>query len=334
MKRTFRILAIELISLCSLLVLSSCQFGEMESQKLVNRAADLFEESKYDSSSKLLQQALDTDPNNAEALYWMSRIDMKYRDPKGAQTKLNQALGIEPENREFMRMLMLSHKSEAEERILNGEFEPAQGAYMACARVGEQIVSLDAYDALTHLERARCFLGAKEYDSAVEAYEASIRANPFLKSSDGTTEHYKELGEMYRRFGFFDKAIRVLNNGILNNLDDGVLETSVADVLMETGAYEEALAHYDRASKVMLESDSTRLRAMSAIYGAGMASYALARLDEKALRMREARDRYASARDWLTAYVEGALEPKDRLRRSSVVHLLKIIEAKLGEETI
>lgn len=334
MKRNVRTIGAWGCALTFVFGASGCQVGVVESQQLTAKAIKSYENDKFDTATGLLHQAIDRDPNNADALYWLSRIDMKYGDYKAAQLNLQSALGIDPDNSIYSAALIEAHKRHGEALAREELFDDAMAAFGACVSVADEHVSRDRYDAQAHLNRARCLARARNYRSAAEAYETSIRANPFLKDDAGTTAHYKELAELYGRFGFYDDAIRVLNNGILNNIDDGMLEITLAGVLRSKGEYAESLAHYERAEQYLMDNDGTAQRAVAAMYGAGMASYGLARQEELAEHLRNSGDLFIKSKDWFKKYLDYSHPEEDRLRKASAAQRIRIIERKLQRDAL
>lgn len=334
MKRYIRAIGVWIGALSIGMAAIGCQVGVVESQQLTAKAVKSFENGHFETATSTLQQALDRDPNNGDALYWLARIDMKYQDYRAAQLKLQSALGIAPDNLMYSSALIEAHQRYGERLAREGDFDAAIGAFGSCARAAKDHVDRDRYDAEAHLNRARCLRQARDYRAAAQAYEMAIRANPFLKDDMGTTVHYKELAELYKSFGFFDSAIRVLNNGLLNNIDDGMLEITLADVLRAKGNFAESLAHYERAEKYLTDKDKSILRAIPAMYGAGMASYGLARHEESSKNLRESGDLFTKSREWLNKYIESSHSSEERLRRASAVQWIKIIDRKLEKDAI
>ena len=332
--RTFKTIG----ALCAAWILcasaAGCQVGKTASRQQTEKAVKSFKENKFDSATAALRQALDKDPNNAEAYYWLARIDMKYKDFKNAQLNLQTAIGIDPNNVGYSAELIEVHKAQGEYFESEGLFDEAIGAFAACARVADEHIGRDPFDARSQLNRARCLRQSREYAASVEAYEASIRANPFLRNELGQTEHYKELAELYKNFGFYAEAVRVLNNGILNNVGDGVLEIALADVLREKGDYHDALAHYERAEQFMIDKEVTMLNAASAMYGAGMAAYELARIEENSQHLRDSGDLFIKSKKWLSKYIENAHAFDERFRKAQALQLIKIIDGKLAKDSI
>ena len=145
----------------------------------------------------------------------------------------------------------------------------------------------------------------------------------------GRTEHHalKRLTAAQRHVGL---TIGERAGGI----DDGMLEITLADVLRAKGNFAESLAHYERAEKYLTDKDKSILRAIPAMYGAGMASYGLARHEESSMNLRESGDLFIKSREWLNKYIESSHSSEDRLRRASAVQWIKIIDRKLEKDAI
>ena len=97
MKRYIRAIGVWIGALSIGMAAIGCQVGVVESQQLTAKAVKSFENGHFETATSTLQQALDRDPNNGDALYWLARIDMKYQDYQAAQLKLQSALGIAPD---------------------------------------------------------------------------------------------------------------------------------------------------------------------------------------------------------------------------------------------
>ncbi|MGN1071867.1 MAG: tetratricopeptide repeat protein [Bradymonadia bacterium] len=318
------------------LVTAGCNYAEVESNTLVEKGMKLYASKSIDKAMAEFQKAAQVFPNNARALYGMALVDMDYHDYKQAMIHLQGAAGLDPQDPVYPFTLGMAHRGQADKLYESNDIDGSIGEYAACAHSMEQAAKLDPYDPAVHLEMARCDVRAERYGDAVDAYQDAIKADPFFRSSFGTTEHYKELGELYAHFGFYDQALRILRNGILNNTGDSVLEMTLADILMEQGEYLEAAAHYEQASKTVDLREESKLRALPAYLGAGKAFYALARHSQREGQHKLARDQYIAARDWLMQYIESAITEELKLHRATAVQHVKEIEDLLSEysETI
>ena len=312
-------------------LMTACNYAAVESQNLVEKAIKQYETKNYKLATATFQNAIDRNPNNDTAYYYMALIDMNYKDFKPAAQKLNQAIGIEPESALYWYTLGMANAGQAEQLT---DVNEADAMYYECVRAMNHAVQIDPHYAEASLQKARCHVGSRKYDDAAAAYEASIRSNPKLKSEQNTTVNFTELGQLYARFGFYNKAMSVLSNGFLINMDDAQLEAALADVLFEMQRYQEALTHYESALKHLDKQGDTKLHAVAAMWGAGLCSLEMAREAMKSNQQRKAFDHYNNAKKSLTDYVDNAHMDSEKIRKADAAAKIKDIEDILKDESI
>ncbi len=316
-------------------VLSGCNMAAVESNDLTEKGVRLYEQKTYPKAMQMLQMASERDPSNDLPLYYMALIDMDYFHDYGkAVQELKQATGILADSALYWLKLGEAYYGLAGQQVFDRQKEDADTSYTDCLRAVREAVKIDKYYAEAYLQQARCHIGLGEFDRAAEAYEESIRSNPLLKSADQVTVHYKELAELYSDFGFQNKAVSVLTNGLANNMDDGQLETVLGDVLADMGRYNEALAHYDAAYRLLDESAESKLYTLSALFGAARVNYELARQMRANGEYRKAFDYFAEARTWFTRYSDRAVTDAEKIRRASALKKIKEINEIMKEENI
>lgn len=316
-------------------VLSGCNMAAVESNEQTEKGVKLYEQKAYPKAMQVLQMASERDPNNDLPLYYMALIDMEYFHDFGkAVEELKQATGILADSALYWHKLGEAYYGLAEQQVFDRLKEEAGASYTACIRSEREAIKIDRYYAEAQLQQARCHVGLEEFSEAAEAYEASIRSNPLLKSQDQVTVHYKELAELYADFGFQGKAVTVLTNGLANNMDDGQLESVLGDVLADMGRYDEALAHYDAAYRLLDEQAESKLYTLSALFGAGQVNYELARQKRANGEFRKAFDYYSEARTWYQRYADRAVTESEKIRRAGALQKIKEINEIMKEENI
>lgn len=330
MKHQIATLIIALMTCLSM----GCNSAEMESNRHLKEGIQSYEKKIHDKATQSFQNALNRYSNNHQAYYYMALIDMDYHDYTAAIRRLNDAIGYESGWPHYYYQLALAHYGEAQQQQLTSETGHDFANYMECVRVLDKATNIDPYYAEAHLQKARCYIGLNDYLAAVSAYEKSIQSNPFLRNEDGMTIHYKELGELYMSFGFYKEATKVLTNGILNNPDDGQLETAFAYIYMAMKDYQSALAHFEGAYKLLEKTTDSKLHTLSAMFGVGIANYELAKVDHAEGKLRESFDHYAAAQKWLTQYANLAVIQEEELRRAGALAKLMEIQEILKEENI
>lgn len=89
----------------------------------------------------------------------------------------------------------------------------------------------------------------KDFPMAVESYMKAINSDPDMKMAedDPGGAHYHALGDVYNQFGFYDKALKVYENGLLNNPDVPRLLVGKGVAQMQLERYDEAAASFNEA---------------------------------------------------------------------------------------
>ncbi len=315
------------------LVMSGCNYAAVDSANVAERGIKLYESGNLNKAMSVLQSAVDRDPNNDIALYWMARIDMDYHDYQAAIPRLNEATGIYPGQPLYWFTLAQAHAQQAEQQFLDNQKDASVVSYGECVKAAEKASKLDPFYAEAQLQAARCHVGAEEYNDAVDSYAQAIESNPTMKSPQGVTEHYVELGKLYTRFGFYREAESVLDDGLLHNAGDGQMESAMGDVLFDMKNYTGALAHYEMAYK-FLDNSGSMLRALDAMYGAGAASFELALVQKEKAQIREYSEKLEVAKKWFERYAEHATVDSEKLRRATALAKISEIDNILDELNI
>ena len=315
------------------LLMFGCNYAAVDSANVAEKGIKLYESGNLNKAMSTLQSAVDRDPNNDIALYWMARIDMDYRDYQAAIPHLNEAAGISPEQPLYWFTLAQAHAQQAEQQFLDNQMDAAVVSYGECVKAADKASKLDPYYAEAQLQAARCHVGAGEYNDAVDSYTQAIMSNPVMKSPQGVTEHYVELGKLYTRFGFHREAESVLEDGLLHNAGDGQMESAMGDVLFDMKNYRGALAHYEMAYK-FLDKSGSMLRALDAMYGAGAASFELALIEKDKAQIREYTEKLEVAKSWFERYAEHATVDTEKLRRAAALAKISEIDDILKELNI
>lgn len=311
-----------------------CNSAEMESNSHLNDGIRSYEKKIHDKATQSFQNAINRYPNNHKAYYYMALLDMDYRDYTNAKKNLQLAIGYAPKEPIYHFKLAIANTGEAQNYQLMGDSNMAYASYQQCINALDKVISIDKYYAEAHLQMARCYIGIGNYLSAVTAFEKSIEADPFLENEEGATVHYKELGELYTSFGFYKEAINVLTNGILNNTDDGQLETTLAYVYLGMKEHLNALAHFEGAYKLLNKTAESKLHTLSAMFGIAIANYEMGKINYQEGNLREAFDRYANAKKWFGDYIHLAVTQEEELRKAGAVAKIQEIEEIMKEENI
>ena len=305
---------------------AACSSANVESARIVQEGIKQYEAKQYDKALVTFKNAVTRDPNNDKAYIYMAKIEANYRNYDGAVQYLEMAAGIYDDPQYWCEMGN-AHYAQGRELLQAGQTNEAARVFGKCVTEMKRALENDPNFAEASLGLARCYEGMDQFDEAAKAYSKSIRSNPKLRIN-GVTAHYQELGALYLRFGFFDEAEAVLNNGLLNNLEDGQLETTLADALYDMGQFDKALAHYETAITSLERMAMPQATQLSAIYGAGKAALALARSVEKETPA-NAKPHYDKARQHFSRFADLALSDSESIRRADAVERMREIDAGL-----
>jgi tetratricopeptide (TPR) repeat protein len=177
-----------------------------EAVRKMNEGLEMHQLGRTVDAVRFLKEASQIDPTYAEPAYYLGQIyHIKLDELDNAERFYREALDRDPENPQIAYRLGsvlsdLNNWGEAEaffQQAVNKDPEFAKAWF----RLG-----------LTHEQQ-------NDYASAVDAFMKSINANARMRmdEDDPGGAAYHALGDIYIRFGFYDKALQVYENGILNN---------------------------------------------------------------------------------------------------------------------
>jgi tetratricopeptide (TPR) repeat protein len=114
-----------------------------------------------------------------------------------------------------------------------------------------------------------------QYTGAVESFMRAIQLQPRMKMerSDPGGENYHALGDLYVRFGLYDQALKVYENGLQNNPEAPRLYHGRGVAQLHLERYADAARNFERT----LELDA---RYNSAVFNLAVARQAQGRNTE------------------------------------------------------
>ncbi len=312
---------------CLAFCVVACNSAKVESARIVQDGIKLYEAKQLDKALATFKNAVSRDPNNDKAYELMAQIELDYHNYNGAVQYLELAAGIYDDPRYWCKMGN-AHMEYGRDLLRARNLSEAALAFGKCTSEMKRAIEHDQYYAEAHLGMARCYLGMNRYDDAAKAYEKAIRSNPTLRTN-GVAAQYQELGALYQKFGFFREAQAVLDNGMMNNPDDGQLETTLADVLYDTEQYELAIAHYNTALQSLTRMGQSQATQLTAYYGVARASAALAQSLELSERHEEVPGIYNQAIKYYEQFIALAVSDEDSIRKADAVERIREINSKL-----
>jgi Tfp pilus assembly protein PilF len=258
------------------------------------------EENKIGRSSdalELLQEASMMDKTWADPSYYLGMLyQQKMGDLKAAETHFKQAIERDPTNPQFFYKLG-STQAEA------GSLDDAVGSL-------KRAVELKPDFAKAWFRLGMSQLGAKSYRDAVDSLMSSIKADPTMQigKDDQGGAAYHELADLYLRFDFYDRALKVYEDGIKNNPNSSRLYQGKGVAQLKLKRFDEAVSSF----KLAIEKDNS-MGVAPAYFNMAVAEKELGRYD----------DAKKHINDFLTSD-----RTQDPSRRAAAGGLLAEIEAK------
>ena len=256
--------------------LSGAELPEILNNLAVARAR----QGKASAADTDLRRASDLDPDEDDYPFNLGLLALRAKDYSAAATYFREASERRPENSEDRALLIFSlegagKKAEADEERESAKaslgpdglpairMDPKNEAATLLVRVkteidttalrfemeaprtaGNVVANSGAADTvLAHLRRARQELGAGRLDGAESEFRAALQTDAKNAAA------HRGLGEIYRRRGKLDEAVKELQTSV-ETRDSAVVRTMLARVYLEQKKTDLARAEVQRALKL------------------------------------------------------------------------------------
>jgi tetratricopeptide (TPR) repeat protein len=213
-----------------LLVGTACSQDRALAVDRLNKGLQANNRGETAEAVELLKEATEKDPSFAKPAYILGQIyQMKFQELDNAETYYRMAISRDPEKAKYHYKL--------------GTVLAAKGNHQDAIGSHNKAVELDPDHAKALFRRGQSQLALKKYRDAVGSYMQSIEADARMRMDDDSKggEAYHALGDLYVRFGFFDKALKVYNNGVRNNPQARRLYQGRGVAQLELERYSDAL---------------------------------------------------------------------------------------------
>jgi tetratricopeptide (TPR) repeat protein len=281
------------------LVAIGCNQDRAIAVEHLNKGIKSFQSGQTMAAIKELKLARDQDPTYADPALYLGDIYHQEMDEFAlAEKSYREALKRDPEN------IDTSYKL--------GAVLYDQKKYSEAATLFKTVVAKDPAYAKAWFRLGLSQQAQAKYADAVDSYMKSIRANPRMKMSkeDRGGAAYHALGDLYARFGFYDKSLAVYENGILNN-------KSAAQLYAGRGVAEQKLKRPSDAEdsfEKALELDPTNV---AATFNLAVVKNALGQK--------------ADAMKVLESYLSSANDPARRQAAQGLLQKLRTSETRTAE---
>jgi tetratricopeptide (TPR) repeat protein len=262
-----RVLALAAV-LCLIGLLSGCNFDRAEASAKMKEALAEYQNGSTTDAIKELKEAHEMDPTWAKPALNLAQI---YHDQLGeyenAERYYREAMSRDPDNKKIPYKLgtVLADMDRHDESVsvLKTAVQEHPNYAKAWFRLGESQVAMG------------------DYPDAVDSYMKSIEANPRMKIGDEDPggAAYHSLGDLYIRFDFNDKALKVYENGILNNPEAPRLHHGQGLAQLKLERYQQAAESFRKALELKESYASASFNLAIAENAMGQREQAIQRLE-------------------------------------------------------
>lgn len=219
----------------ALVTLAACSQDRALAVREMNLGIEALEGGRAMDAVRQFKEAAKHDSTYAEPLYFLGQVyHLRLKDYDNAEKYYREVLELSPENPQYLYRLgaVLAEQGKHEQAIaeLRKSVQYKEDYARAWFRLG-----------LSQEE-------AGKYPDAVDSLMKSIHANPRLRmdKEDRGGEHYHALGDLYVRFGLYDSALKVYENGIQNNADVARLYHGRGVAQLHLKRYADAAASFEK----------------------------------------------------------------------------------------
>ncbi|MFU8806798.1 MAG: tetratricopeptide repeat protein [Bradymonadaceae bacterium] len=251
-----------MVSIVVSLFIMGCNQDRVLAIREMNSGLEAYQGGNTMDGVRYLREAIKHDPNYPEPHYYLGQIyHLRLREIDNAERHYRQALELEPENAQYAyrlgTVLAIQEKNEEAVQTFRRSVNAMPDYAQSWFRMG----------------LAQQEIG--QFTEAVDSYMKAIHAQPRLKMepSDPGGEHYHALGDLYIRFGLFDQALKVYENGLQNNPEAPRLYHGRGVAQLQLERYDEAERSFTRT----LELDG---RHNSAVFNLAVSRQAQGKNDE------------------------------------------------------
>lgn len=218
-----------------------------EAVNAMNKGLENLEAGRTLDAVRFLKEAGQIDPGYASPPYYLAQIyHRKLRELDNAERYYRDALSRSEDNPQISYQL--------------GTVLSDQGKHADSIAYFRQAVEEKPDFAKAWFRLGLSYETEQTFLEAVEAYGKAIEADARMRMAedDKGGAHYHALGDLYNRFGFYDKALKVYENGLLNNPGIPRLHVGAGVAQLELQRFDEAAANF----KTALEADPSMTTAL------------------------------------------------------------------------
>lgn len=216
--------------------LAGCNQQRATAVRRLNEGLQLQKTDQTDRAMEKFERAATHDPSFAKPHFMLGQLhQIEYGSPGKAEEHYRKALQRDADNARYAYHL--------------GTVLAEQEYHREAIKYFKQAIKSRAGYAAAYYRLGDSEVARGNQPAAIRAYMDSIRADPRMKLGDQGTPGvaYHALGNLYLEYGFFDKALKVFENGIQNNPESARLYHGRGVAQLELGRHEAAVQSFQRA---------------------------------------------------------------------------------------
>lgn len=205
----------------------------------MNKGLEALEGGRTLDAVRYLKEASKIDPEFAEPFYYLGQIyHHKLNELDTAEQNYREALSRDDSNPQIAYQLGTVLQEEGKNTDAIAFLKKATDAKPEFAKAWFRL--------------GLSLVNEQQYVEAIDALTKSINADARMKmdSEDRGGAAYHALGDLYNRFGFYDHALKVYQNGLENNPDVPRLLSGQGVAQLKLKRFSEAEASFTRALEI------------------------------------------------------------------------------------
>ena len=210
----------------------------MEVEMLLERGDILMDQGRFKDAEKMIKQALEKEPDNADALALMGRCYMNNKQIDEGIRIVSRALAIDPNNSFFFYLLGFGYYHKDENLIAETNLNKA--------------IEIDPLNAEYFGLLSLVLIDQKHFERALDTSNSGLALDP----NNITCLNARSIA--LNKLKRIDEAFKTMDSTLAHDPDNEVTHTVVGWNLLERGNHKKALHHFREALRIDPDFENAR----------------------------------------------------------------------------